>query len=476
VLARTAKALDKGESDEQYAYDARGQLQRGAIRFVPATGEPVALDEEYKWQANGLPAQRGVRSYEWRRTGAGVLESVRLADKEWTFGAFGRMVASPHVSRFGWYGEGRIACAVAGPGRSTRYSYQPDGERFASVTKDGAASETLVYVNKYVVYSKEMDAYELHHFVGERRIAQRGFDGELVYLGLDRVASARVEVTTAGAVRAHHIYDPFGAELAAAEDAAARHRFAGALHDGGSGLYQMKARHYDPELGTFVSPDSYFITKPDKVLKRTLEGDLYSYAHNAPILLSDPTGEFAINFGSKGDVKAVGMVGIEHGVVFAVNTSSGVPFMDRFSFSKYTTVSCGVATNTGVTVLGLAAGFSYGPQNVEGFGGKGLAVELGAETPIFNAGVEGGVSVGPGQLQASMGVSLGVGGFLPAEAEISVQNTYVDNALPGSVPKQGFDLVVALCSPDIKTDPPNISGLKDPSGPVATTPTIGPAR
>jgi RHS repeat-associated protein len=66
-------------------------------------------------------------------------------------------------------------------------------------------------------------------------------------------------------------------------------RFHGAWLEEGSGLYNMRAREYDPRLGRFTSRD------PDGESTETPEGlHPYNYADCNPYVYSDPTGEFTM--------------------------------------------------------------------------------------------------------------------------------------------------------------------------------------
>jgi len=61
--------------------------------------------------------------------------------------------------------------------------------------------------------------------------------------------------------------------------------FQGRPYDGVTGLYDMRARWYDPSLGRFISPDPILVP----MAPATLNG--YAYGLNNPLRYSDPTGE-----------------------------------------------------------------------------------------------------------------------------------------------------------------------------------------
>ncbi|MDR1697865.1 MAG: RHS repeat-associated core domain-containing protein, partial [Erysipelotrichaceae bacterium] len=67
--------------------------------------------------------------------------------------------------------------------------------------------------------------------------------------------------------------------------------YRGYYYDTETGLYYLKARYYDPELGRFISPDDISFLNPE-----TINGlNLYSYCQNNPIMLFDPDGHFVLS-------------------------------------------------------------------------------------------------------------------------------------------------------------------------------------
>lgn len=59
--------------------------------------------------------------------------------------------------------------------------------------------------------------------------------------------------------------------------------------DGATGLYDMRARTYDPETGRFLTPDS---AEPNPQFAESFNP--YAFANNNPYLYSDPSGLFSI--------------------------------------------------------------------------------------------------------------------------------------------------------------------------------------
>ena len=100
----------------------------------------------------------------------------------------------------------------------------------------------------------------------------------------------RTVTTAAGALGKRSTYRPFGeitdfsVDIAVAVETKG---FVGERFDEDSGLQYLNARYFDPELGRFIQPDWFEVTKAGVGTNR------YAYAGNDPVNLSDPGGNFA---------------------------------------------------------------------------------------------------------------------------------------------------------------------------------------
>ncbi len=119
-------------------------------------------------------------------------------------------------------------------------------------------------------------------------IAIRGAGG-ITYVLKDHLGSTRVLVNEQGAVERFFDYLPYGgliqtgsgtgAPAANGADAGDAYRFTGQEKDQASGLYNFRARLYDPDLRRFFSPDPV-----------SQAGSPYAYVGGNPISRTDPSG------------------------------------------------------------------------------------------------------------------------------------------------------------------------------------------
>ncbi len=108
----------------------------------------------------------------------------------------------------------------------------------------------------------------------------------MYYLIGDHLGSTSSTVDAAGTLVALTRYKPFGEQRYTFGDLLTDYKYTGQREDE-YGLYDYKARHYDPLLGRFTSPDTLI---PDPY--NSLDWDRYSYTRNNPVIYADPTGHF----------------------------------------------------------------------------------------------------------------------------------------------------------------------------------------
>jgi len=85
-------------------------------------------------------------------------------------------------------------------------------------------------------------------------------------------------------------YGPWGELLSSTGTFSQPFRYAGYYFDEETGLYYLKARYYSPELGRFLTKDTFegFNNNPQSL-------NLYAYANGNPVMNVDPDGNVAWN-------------------------------------------------------------------------------------------------------------------------------------------------------------------------------------
>ena len=92
-----------------------------------------------------------------------------------------------------------------------------------------------------------------------------------------------------GAIQVSYRTDPFGEITDQEGTSANRQVFTGQEHDENTGLIYFGARYYDPEIGRFITQDSYL---GEAGMPPSLHRYLYAYSN--PTYYTDPDGRTAI--------------------------------------------------------------------------------------------------------------------------------------------------------------------------------------
>ncbi len=207
-------------------YDAENRLVE-----LHAGGERVPVEHDR--------LGRRTRTGQWayRYDDAGQLVQVRrLGDR---------------VARLTYDHKGRLVLARFAD-RAERYLYGPDDELVA-VTDEAGRPQRLFVRTPLGPLAELRGPVEA---------------GEVLFLHTDHQGTCHLATDRSGEVAARLAYSPFGLPLAA--PGALRPLFGGRLWHPELRLYAVGARWYDPELGRFLTPDSYTGAPDDERLVHPL--------------------------------------------------------------------------------------------------------------------------------------------------------------------------------------------------------------
>ncbi len=150
-------------------------------------------------------------------------------------------------------------------------------------------------------------------------------------------------------------------------------RYRGYYYDTETGFYYLQTRYYDPTICRFINADNYELVAE---LSQTIgQLNLYAYANNNPIMLTDETGEGffliislivgavagaiiggvtvanngATGWGIFGGALLGGVIGVAAGALFAASVSAGI-----IGVAKAFDLSIKLATYKQTAALGLA--------------------------------------------------------------------------------------------------------------------------
>lgn len=268
-----------GTRSELYGYDALDRLT--SVDY----GDGVS--ESFEYDANGNRTQRtvvggaaaGLTDYVYDSAQQLRAVSNVTGTSTLSYDSAGNLVDDGDGNTFVWDDFGRMSSATV-EGVTETYAYDADGVRVGvdgqgQVWDRGAAVPRLL---------SDGDSGYVH--LGGQVLSEHGTTTGTSWPLSDALGSVRTITDGSGTTTSSYAYDVFG-ELRSATGPAPTFGFTSEQLDA-SGLYHLRARQYDPEVGRFLSADSVQPNAPG-----TQGWNLYGYANANPTTFMDPTGHLA---------------------------------------------------------------------------------------------------------------------------------------------------------------------------------------
>ncbi|WP_411289438.1 RHS repeat-associated core domain-containing protein [Lutispora sp.] len=161
--------------------------------------------------------------------------------------------------------------------------YDASGMRIAAVENSIRSDFTLDGGN--VITENTGNGKDVRYIRGLGLIATRENQGDYAYYLHNAHGDVVNLVNGTGDVLNSYKYDAFGNSATYTETIANRFMYAGEQFDKVTGQYYLRARYYAPQVGRFITEDSY---RGDPSSPLSL--NLYSYCKNNPITHVDPSG------------------------------------------------------------------------------------------------------------------------------------------------------------------------------------------
>ena len=164
--------------------------------------------------------------------------------------------------------------SVTGDDFTQKNHYDAEGYRDSITEKDKVTN--LVYQGGMLLHELDEDKNPARHYVlGNEYI---GLDHN--YYLTDEQGSVRYVLDAAGNVQNDYQYDAFGQRIAGHENIPNRLKYNAQIEDDLTGLYYLRARYYNTDIGRF--------TQEDVIYNDGL--NLYAYCSSNPVMYSDPSG------------------------------------------------------------------------------------------------------------------------------------------------------------------------------------------
>ena len=163
-------------------------------------------------------------------------------------------------------------------------TFEYDGARRRTEKVAAGLTHTYVYDAEDIIEERisgtGSDTIRYYHGAGiDEPLARKNSSDVVTYYLADHLGSIAQETNASGAVTLEREYDAWG--VLTQGSGASGYAFTGREWDAETGLYYYRARYYSAATGQFLGEDPI----------RT-SGSLFSYVANAPLVHTDPTGQF----------------------------------------------------------------------------------------------------------------------------------------------------------------------------------------
>ncbi len=180
--------------------------------------------------------------------------------------------------------------SVVQDGVTTSYTYNPDGVR-DSKTEGGVATSIIVDSNRdYAQVLLEDDGTNQVIYTYGDDLLNQSRDGTTSFFHYDGLGSTRSLSDSSGILTDTYNYEAFGELLNLTGTTDNDYLFAGEQLDANLEQYYLRARYYDQGIGRFTQQDTWMGNSSDPV---TLHK--YLYANADPVMYTDPTGKFGLS-------------------------------------------------------------------------------------------------------------------------------------------------------------------------------------
>ena len=308
-MGNIAKVYENGDQEITYEYDGIGRLTRENNKILGKTyllsydnNGNIQSRKEYAYtlkKAEDLPEEYDEYTYGYEKDTDKVLEifccekdeSGKYVESTKTFAYDNIGNPTRYKGKELTWSKGRQLTSYAG----VTFGYNGRGQRI-SKAQGGVVNNYRYDINGNLV--KE-SGKGVEYYYEENEVIGMKYGGKIYFYRKDIFGNITEIIDNKGKVVVRYRYDGWGKQKVMNPDGSENEsstflgninpfRYRGYYYDIETGLYYLKTRYYDPEIGRFITIDDISYLAPD-----TINGlNLYAYCGNNPVMNVDPNGTF----------------------------------------------------------------------------------------------------------------------------------------------------------------------------------------
>jgi RHS repeat-associated protein len=302
LTAATTAKTTTNVLDLDYAYNTRGLLTDTDTTLAAVSSSSdytwddaarldTGTDGDYTFDPADQLTRQAATTASYDDAGQLTTTTTGTADTDYTFDARGnRTGTTPDTgtaTAYAYTQDNQLATYQRGT-TDIAYTYDGDGLRTDTTTgtAPSATTEHFTWDTTGGLPLLLQDGDHTYLYGPDATpIAQiETATGDVEYLHHDLTGSTRALTDDTGQTVATRTYNPYGATTATTGTATSRFGYAGEYTEPATGLIYLRARHYDPTTGQFLTRDPL----------QDQTGSPYGYTSGDPLQETDPTGLMCI--------------------------------------------------------------------------------------------------------------------------------------------------------------------------------------
>lgn len=352
-----------GSTTASYTYDVLGQM-------LTETYGGKTYTYDYDEAGNIRSVSDGTTTHSYSYGDAQWKDLLTAYDgQSITYDAIGNPTSWYDGTAFTWELGRRLMSAVnSSTGLNNSYTYDADGLRLSKTV--GSVEHKYVWQGGKLV-SEYFGGKELEFFYDESGApyafsykSSAGATPAMYYYVTNLQGDVVNILNASGGIVATYSYNAWGKVLTATGTMAGVNplRYRGYYYDTDTGLYYLKSRYYDPEICRFINADAALYQ-----VGSVLGCNMFAYAFNNPVMLSDSSGNwpklstiFAVVAAAAVTVAAVAAVVVTCGAAAPAIALAGGGIVGGLSSGTIATIAAvGTTALTVAKVATVASATSY---------------------------------------------------------------------------------------------------------------------
>ncbi len=304
---KTQEEGPAGKKETEYEYDGAGRLTGERTVSADSTGKETETSYAYEYDNAGNRTRKKtstagtttVTDYTYNSRNQLAEEETKGRKTRYHYDANGNLLKKSGAAveesyTYDVYNR-LVSCQSDREGKKETYSYDAEGVRRSRTASQGKEEKETLFISdtsgelSRTLAESDGKGELLATYGWGDTLASQTREGKTSTYLYDGQGNVRGLLDEKGSLTDTYAYNAYGELTAKTGETENHFLYTGEYYDGVSGLYYLRARYMNPEMGTFTSMDTWQGNLYEPV---TLHK--YLYANANPVKYKDPSGMFSL--------------------------------------------------------------------------------------------------------------------------------------------------------------------------------------